>query len=367
MLFRRFFDEGLAQASYLIGCQQVGEAIVVDPNMDIDVYLRAAEQEKMRIVHITETHIHADFASGARALAAATGATLHVSDEGGEGWQYGFRGESGVNTLHDGDRISVGNVWLDVVHTPGHTPEHLTFLVTDSARSTAYVGALTGDFVFVGDVGRPDLLERAVGQAGTMRSAASVLYHSLQKFKQYPDYLQIWPGHGAGSACGKAMSAAAQSTLGYERVANWAFEPMSEEEFIERVLEGQPPAPAYFGAMKLRNRDGGAPVASPLPRKLSVQQLDEQLKSNPELFVIDVRNPDEWERGHLDNATLIPLPELHTRLDEIPRDRPVVVHCQLGARSAKAVATLDAFGFTDVHDVVGGYAAWQGAGLPVIR
>jgi hydroxyacylglutathione hydrolase len=367
MLFRRFYDDGLAQASYLIGCQRSGEAIVVDPNMDIEVYVRAAERENVRIVHVTETHIHADFASGIRHLARATGATVHVSGEGGEGWQYSFAQDAAVNTLHDGDRISVGEVHLDVVHTPGHTPEHLTFLVIDAARSDAPVGALTGDFLFVGDVGRPDLLERAAGQAGTMRSSAATLYRSLQRFKGYPDYLQIWPGHGAGSACGKAMSAASQSTLGYERVANWALEPISEEDFVERVLDGQPTAPPYFGAMKVRNRDGGAisEQASPLARKIEPEVLQNILPAHHEIFLLDVRNRDEWDLGHLAAATLIPLPELHTRLEEIPKDRPVVVYCQRGARSAKGAATLDAFGFGDVHEMRDGYAAWHAAGLPM--
>src|SRR6185312_10175879 len=222
MIFRRFYDDSLAQASYMIACERSSEAIVVDPNMDIETYLRAARDEGVRITAVTETHIHADFASGARALAAMTGAELHVSGEGGDGWQYSFAHEPGVNILHSGDEISIGMVRLDVHHTPGHTPEHLTFVLTDRARSDVPVGALTGDFLFVGDVGRPDLLERAAGQVGTMRAAAASLYASIQALKQLPDHLQIWPGHGAGSACGKAMSSAAQSTLGYERVANWA-------------------------------------------------------------------------------------------------------------------------------------------------
>jgi len=364
MRFRRFYDGGLAQASYLIGCQQTGDAIVVDPNLDIDTYIAAAARDRVRITHVTETHIHADFASGARALAAATGATLHVSDEGGDEWRYAFIDEPGVHALHDGDRIRVGHVALDVVHTPGHTPEHLTFLVTDTARNDAPVGAITGDFIFVGDVGRPDLLERAAGHVGTMQKAAAALYHSIQQFKRYPDYLQIWPGHGAGSACGKALSAAAQSTLGYEKVANWAFEPMSEDEFVTRVLEGQPAAPPYFGAMKHRNRDASVPPSSSLPRKLDIEQLHHALQSNG-VTIVDVRNTDEWRGGHVGGATLIPLPELHSRLDELPRSRPIIVHCQGGSRSAAAAATLDAFGFTDVHDVIGGFAAWQAAGFPI--
>lgn len=366
MIFRRFYEDGLAQASYMVACERRSEAIVIDPNMDVETYVRAARDENVRIVAVTETHIHADFASGSRALAAATGAKLYVSAEGGADWQYGFASDAGVSTLHAGDNITTGMVRLDVLHTPGHTPEHLTFLVTDLARSQAPVGALTGDFVFVGDVGRPDLLERAAGQAGTMRAAAASLYASVQSFKELPDFLQIWPGHGAGSACGKSMSSAAQSTLGYERVANWAFAPIAEMEFVDRVLEGQPTAPPYFGAMKLRNRDAPKPRGQSLTRKLETDEVAGRSPADG-LIIIDVRNPDEWATGHIPNAVLIPLPTLHTRLDEIPRDRPIVVHCQRGNRSAVGAATLDAFGFEDVHDLSGGFAAWEAAGHAVAR
>ena len=364
MILRRFYDDGLAQASYLIGCEQTGEAVVIDPNLAIEEYVRAAESEGMRIAHVAETHIHADFASGARALAAATGAELHLSGEGGEGWQYGCRNEPHVHVLHDGDHLGVGQVDIEAMHTPGHTPEHLTFIVTDRARSAAPVGAVTGDFLFVGDVGRPDLLERAAGQAGTMRASAASLYQSVQRFKRLPDHLQIWPGHGAGSACGKAMSSAAQSTLGYERIANWALEPMSEREFVERVLEGQQPPPPYFGAMKIRNREAALGTRLSLARRL---EPDAVRALGRDVTIIDVRNPDEWARGHVAGAQLVPLPTLHERLAEIPSDRPIVVHCQHGARSAKGAATLDAFGFADVHEMSGGFAHWESVGLPVER
>jgi len=364
MIFRRFYDDSLAQASYMIACERSSEAVIVDPNMDVETYLRAAHDEGVRIAAVTETHIHADFASGSRTLASTTGARLHVSGEGGAEWQYSFAGEPGVNVLHAGDDISTGMVRLDVRHTPGHTPEHLTFVLTDRARSDVPVGALTGDFIFVGDVGRPDLLERAVGQAGTMRTAAAALYASIQAFKQLPDHLQIWPGHGAGSACGKAMSSAAQSTLGYERVANWALAPMTELEFVERVLEGQPPAPTYFGAMKARNRDATVPRGLTLPRIMTSDEVA-GLGANTNALIVDVRNEDEWARGHIPGAKLIPLPTLHTRLNEIPRDRAVILHCQRGSRSAVAAATLDAFGFDDVHELSGGMSAWEAAGHSV--
>src|SRR5690349_22364853 len=175
---------------------------------------------------------------------------------GGADWQYDWASEGNVSLLEDGSRFAVGRVVLDVMHVPGHTPEHLNFLITGCASATDPMGALTGDFVFVGDVGRPDLLERAARMAGTMEAGARQLFRSLQRLAPLPDYLQIWPGHGAGSACGKALGAVPQSTLGYERLFNWAFGIDDEDEFVRAVLAGQPEPPRYFAEMKRINRDG---------------------------------------------------------------------------------------------------------------
>ncbi|MFM8781546.1 MAG: MBL fold metallo-hydrolase [Gemmatimonadota bacterium] len=172
MFLRRFYDDGLAQASWMIGCQKTGDAIVIDANRDVQPYLDAAAAEKLRITQVTETHIHADFVSGARELARATGATLLLSAEGDPDWQYAFAAADGARFLHDGDVITVGNIRIAVMHTPGHTPEHLSFLVTDTAAASEPIGIVTGDFVFVGDVGRPDLLEKAAKVANTMEAGA---------------------------------------------------------------------------------------------------------------------------------------------------------------------------------------------------
>jgi hydroxyacylglutathione hydrolase len=256
MFFRRFYDDQLAQASYLLGCQATGEALVVDPNRHVEPYLRAAETEGLRVTHVTETHIHADFVSGARELAARAGARLLLSGEGGEAWRYRYAADAGAETLCDGGRFDVGRLSVQVTHTPGHTPEHLMFVVTDSASATEPMGALTGDFLFVGEVGRPDLLERAARQAGTADASARQLFRSLRRLASLPDWLQVWPGHGAGSACGKALGAVPQSTLGYERRFNWAFGVPDEEAFVRAVLAGQPEPPPYFAEMKRINRDG---------------------------------------------------------------------------------------------------------------
>src|SRR5689334_18636063 len=196
MLFRRFYDDQLAQASYLIGCQATGEALVVDPNRHLEPYLRGAESEGLRISHVTETHIHADFVSGVRELAAATGARVYLSDMGDADWKYTFA-DVGTVLLHDGDSWMVGNIHVEVIHTPGHTPEHLMFQITDTIAADEPMGLLTGDCLFVGSVGRPDLLEEAAGFAGTKEIGARQQFCNIQRLKTMPDYLQIWPGHGA--------------------------------------------------------------------------------------------------------------------------------------------------------------------------
>ena len=256
MILKHLFEDSLAQSAYLIGCAASREALVVDPTVDIGRYVEAAAAEGLRITGVAETHIHADFVSGARALAAATGATLYVSGEGGPDWQYAFAGEPGVRVIRHGDTIDLGNIRVDVVHTPGHTPEHLMFLVTDTMASPAALGALTGDFLFVGDVGRPDLLETAAGQKGTMEAGARTLFASLRGLQTLPDHLVVWPGHGSGSACGKSLGGVPVSSLGYERLANWALRERAEAPFVGTVLEDQPDPPLYFGEMKRVNKVG---------------------------------------------------------------------------------------------------------------
>lgn len=467
MLVRRFFDERLAQASYLIGCLETKQALVVDANRDIDQYLRAADAEGLTITHVTETHIHADYVSGSRELAARTGARLHLSDEGDENWKYAFAPDAGAVLLKDGDTFDVGSVRIQAVHTPGHTPEHLMFLVTDTSTADEPVGALTGDFIFVGDVGRPDLLERAANVAGTMVAGARTLFRSLKVMERYPDYLQIWPGHGAGSACGKGLGAMPQSTLGWERRFNWAFRIDDEETFVQHVLEGQPDPPAYFAVMKKVNKEGPALLGGiTAPPRLTADRLDALLASGArvvdtrevdayaaghvpgtinlpltrafttwagwllpytediylvakdgaerrvveavrelaligldriagwfgsdvlegrtlrtieqldartaaarvragEVEVVDVRSQAEYEAGHIAGARHIPLGQLPKALHSLPANRPVLVHCQGGTRSAIGASLLDAAGFTSVSNLTHGFREWMESGLPV--
>ena len=295
MFFQHVYDKSLAQASYVVGCQAKGEAIVIDAQRDIDVYLEIAEQNNLKITHIAETHIHADFLSGSRELAAVTGAQLYLSDEGGEAWQYEF---SHVGLRH-GDQIKVGNLSLEVLHTPGHTPESISFLLTDHPASDKPVMVFTGDFVFVGDIGRPDLLEKAAGLIGTQEKGAQQMYASLALFSQLPDYVQVWPAHGAGSACGKALGAVPSSTVGYEKIRNWAFQYQDDADgFTADLLDSQPEPPAYFAMMKHLNKvDRPLLVEVPKHPKLTKEQFLSAYNNN--LKVIDTRDKTVFAKGFI--------------------------------------------------------------------
>ncbi len=305
MYFERFYDQRLAQASYLIGCAATGEALVVDPARLVDPYLAAAEAEGLRITAVTETHIHADFMSGLRELAARTGARAYVSGCGPADWQYEFRRDPGVEVLADRQVIRIGNIAVEAVHTPGHTPEHLSFLVTDGAVAADPMGIVTGDFVFVGDVGRPDLLEKAAHVADTSDAAARDLFRSLQWFRTLPDHLQIWPGHGAGSACGKGLGAVPQSTVGYERRYNWALSIDDVERFVAQVLAGQPEPPRYFGVMKRINREG-PPVLGNLPRpeRVAADRVGALIRDGA--VVVDTRPTAEFAAAFIPGSLNVP-------------------------------------------------------------
>lgn len=305
MLLRYFYDKNLAQASYMVGCAKTGEALIVDPSRDIQQYLDAAAQEDLRITHVTETHIHADFVSGSRELKAATGATTYLSDMGDENWKYAYADEPGVILVQDGDSWMVGNVKVEVLHTPGHTPEHISFMITDTAGADKPMGIFTGDFLFVGDVGRPDLLEAAAGLMGTADSGARLQFDTVMRFKGMPDYLQIWPAHGAGSACGKALGAVPSTTLGYEKLFNPAFQFEDEEKFVAWLLKDQPEAPAYFAQMKKVNKLGPALLSElPEPTQMDRAQLNKRLAAGD--LVVDLRGGDEYASAYVPGTVSIP-------------------------------------------------------------
>ena len=299
MLFRQIFDPKLAQYAYLVGCQQTQEALIIDPLRDIDTYVRLAEEEGLRIVSVAETHIHADFLSGAREFGERFDTMLYVSDEGDKDWKYEWvhqTKEDGTayrfQLLNDGDTFQIGNIEIVAVHTPGHTPEHMSFLVIDrGSGATTPIGIATGDFVFVGDLGRPDLLEQAAGLHGVQEPSARQLFHSLPRFTELQDYIQVWPAHGAGSTCGKALGAVPTTTVGYEKLYNASLgvAESGEDAFVGAILEGQPEPQMYFARMK-RDNKLGAPVLGmlPKPQKLTVVEL-KQIANRDDVLIIDGR------------------------------------------------------------------------------
>jgi hydroxyacylglutathione hydrolase len=295
MFFQHIYDKSLAQASYFIGCQKAGVAAVIDAKRDVDTYLEIAKANNMTITHIFETHIHADFLAGSRELAQLTGAQLYLSDEGGEGWEYEFPHVG----LKDNDIVKLGNLSFKVLHTPGHTPESISFLLTDHPASNEPVMLFTGDFVFVGDIGRPDLLEKAAGMVGTQDKGAKQMYQSIKKFNALADYIQVWPGHGAGSACGKALGAVPSTTVGYEKARNWAFQyPTDETGFTEYLLADQPEPPKYFAMMKKLNKVD-RPLLTEVPKlkKLSIEEVNTQMAEGVKL--LDARPKTEFAAGFI--------------------------------------------------------------------
>ncbi len=445
MIIRNFYEDKLSQASYLIGCAATSVAIVVDPSRDIQQYTECAELLGLKIVAVTETHIHADFLSGTRELGAATGACIYLSDEGDSDWKYQFA-DPAVTLVRDGDLIRIGNLSLKVIHTPGHTPEHIAFLLTDHPTSEIPHSLLAGDFLFVGDVGRPDLLELAANMQGTMEKGARTLFRSLGKLNDLPDSLLIWPGHGAGSACGKSLGGSPVSSLGYERRTNWALNARNEDSFVNEILSGQPEPPLYFKEMKRLNKLGptvlhglptvkrvttasgqivdirspqsikassyrdavaipygksftgwagwviryGEPItlisenqerADRAARDLATIGLDSvaawivpssldpgrfaavnsasSVNLDTSALILDVRGLGERRLSHIPGSIHIPFGHLQDRLEELPRDRKIVVHCASGARSLVAYSILIRAGFKDVHDLAGGISAIQ--------
>ncbi|MCB8904975.1 MULTISPECIES: rhodanese-like domain-containing protein [unclassified Streptomyces] len=452
MFFAQYYLDCLSQASYLIADERTGQAVVVDPRRDVSEYLADARAHGLTVVGVINTHFHADFVAGHLELADTTGAWIG----------YGSRAETEypIRTLAGGERIALGDVALEIMETPGHTPESISVLVYEHGEDTVPYGVLTGDALFIGDVGRPDLLA-SVGV--TAEELGAMLHDSVQnKLMALPDEVRVFPAHGAGSACGKSLSTEKQSTIGAQRATNYACAPMSRDAFVALVTAGQPAAPGYFAydaELNRRNRDrydattaarslsrpefaelrrsgavvvdarspqefaaghlygavnvpadgrfaeqagsvldpvGDLVVIAPENReeevvtrlarigfdrvagclrdpedaleeladevtaasRLTAAQLRAALAGEHPPVVVDVRTCGEREtNGFIDDALHIPLSELPRRTDELPADRPLVVHCAGGHRSSIAASLLRHRGFEDVSDVLGGHAA----------
>jgi hydroxyacylglutathione hydrolase len=451
MIFQQYELGCLSLFSYLIGDETTGRAVVIDPQRDVSQYLADADRLGLRIERVIETHFHADFLSGHLELAAATGAAISYGDEA--------RADFPIVALSHGERLSLGEVTLEVRHTPGHTPESISIVLWEHPSDPAPWGVLTGDTLFIGDVGRPDLLT-SIGW--TADDLARRLYRSLHdQLLDLPDATRVFPAHGAGSACGKNLSTATESTIGEQRRTNYALAPMSEDEFVEAVTQGQSVAPLYFafaananrrerellddttqppsldidvvvqhqrdGAVVIDGRpsevfssghlrgsinvglDGryaeyagdvlrpgqavivvtepgqeaearirlarigfdhvvgslrdvtavlaGRPELAELAPRLTATELAEWQSTDPDVQVVDVRNPNECSDGMVAGAVNLPLPTLLDRLDELDPVRPTIVYCAGGYRSATAASLMRAKGFATVADVNGGYAA----------
>ena len=452
MYFQQFYLGCLSHASYLIGSK--GVAAVVDPQRDAGIYVEDAAKQGLRIEHVIETHLHADFISGHRELAAITGAKIYLGAAAGAKFPH--------VPVHDGDEVRFGDCVLRFLETPGHTLESVSILVTDLERSPEPFAVLTGDTLFIGDVGRPDL-----APDHTPQQLAGMLYDSLHdKLLRLPDSVQVYPAHGAGSLCGRQMSSERSSTIGQQRTGNFALQAKSREEFVRLLTAELPERPGYFALDAEINRSGPAPLADlPIPEpvpardvaahqqagaivldtrpagqfggahvpgavhiglsgqyaswagrllglgariilvaedhdtmleartrlarvgmedvigylqdgmaawfgaglpvaqvpQITVQDLHRELQH---VQLVDVRQPGEWEQGHIEGAMLKPLPKLTTLLDGLDRARPVAVHCKSGYRSSIATSLLEREGFAQVMNVIGGFDAWKTCGLP---
>jgi len=464
MFSQQFFIEGLGCASYIVGCEAEGVAAIIDPDRDIQKYLDAAQNRNLTITHIIETHLHADHVSGNTDLAARTGANIYVYETSGAEYAH--------KALKHEDVIELGNIRMKVLHTPGHTPESISLLVSDTTRAEEPWLALTGDTLFVGDIGRPDL----VG-AEAARELADNMYDSLfEKLLPLNDSLLIYPGHGAGSLCGKSIGAMRSTTLGFERKYNEALSPRERNEFVDYATSGLPEQPGNHKRIKSMNRKGPDPLGVVEKRPLTIEEAiphfqrgtglldtrhkdeyvqahvpgsvhleaDDQLSNrigfvfppdvpvilllaDPSEYekvvyslarvgydnvvgylaegldvwekmglpitagdiqdleavelhnmlqtcsngdcpqVVDVREPWEFQRGHVPGAILMPLGQLSGRVNELDPEHPVAVICASGNRSQSAAALLGQKGFKTVYNILGGTGAWIQSGLEVER
>lgn len=462
MYFQRYYLGCLAHASYMIADETTRIAAVIDPQRDIDQYLQDAAEHGFQIKYVFLTHFHADFVAGHIELRDKAGAKIYLGDKA--------RAEYAFTPVKDGDVVEFGNVRLSVLETPGHTPEGISILVYDLLKNDRQpLAVLTGDTLFIGDVGRPDLLA-SIGV--TADELADMLYDSLRdKLLTLPDETLVYPAHGAGSMCGKNLSNEAVSTIGDQRKYNYALQPMSREEFKKIVTAEQPEVPDYFAHDAVLNMQDRPSLDDSMRKSLRPLSLDEVLRqqaegaqvidvrgeadfagahlagsinigldgkyatwcgtildkdlpvvvvaedgreeeaimrlgrigfdrvkgyletgpnalatredvigvtdritakaladhleeANPPL-VVDVRTANEWNQQQIKGSVNIPLNQLVERLEELPRDRTLVLHCRTGYRSSLAASLLVRAGFTDVLDLVGGIEAWQASQLPV--
>jgi glyoxylase-like metal-dependent hydrolase (beta-lactamase superfamily II)/rhodanese-related sulfurtransferase len=345
MIFQQFRHEQGACLSYLIGCTQKQVCFIVDPQLDVDPYVDYASSHGMAITHIFETHAHADHLSGAKTLSERSGAPVHFLDSATPGYP--------VEPVHDGQEIQVGNILCKIVATPGHTDDSMSIIVTDRARANEPWLVLTGDTLFIGDTGRPDL-----------DGSPEKLYDSIwNKLLMLDDTVEIYPTHFAGSSCGKAMSPKPSSTIGFERKFNPALRVKSKKEFVDYVLADLPVQPPRFQLVRKYNL--GFMKEPPIERtydmselQITVEQLKAKLDKGDRPFILDVREASEFRTANI-GGTLIPINEIPKRFAELDPKQEIVVHCHHGGRSQRVVEFLYDKGFSNVRNLVGGIDAWS--------
>jgi hydroxyacylglutathione hydrolase len=338
MILQQYFLACLSHASYLVGDEASGRAVVVDPQRDVSAYLADAETHGLRIEKVVETHFHADFLSGHLELAASTGAEIC----------YGAPAQADfpISTLRDGQRIDLGDVQIKVWATPGHTPESISLVVYEHRGDDAPCAVFTGDTLFIGDVGRPDLLAAAELAPTDM---ARSLYHSLHdRLLTLPDTTLVYPAHGAGSSCGRSLSTETSSTIGEQRRSNYALFPMSEDAFVHMVTEGQPPAPPYFAFDAVRNRQARPLLDEAAP--VTVLDLDDVLNRDAAgAVVLDTRAPNDFAAGHLRGSINVGLEGRFAEYagDVLRPDAAVILVADEG-RAHEATVRLARVGFDSV-------------------
>ena len=355
MYFEQFYLTCLAHASYMIGSG--GEAAVVDPQRDVDIYMKAAAEQNLTIRHIFETHLHADFVSGHKELAARTGAKIYIGSQANAGFPH--------VPLTDGFELKMGAARIRALETPGHTPESVCLVITDEEQSAQPCAVLTGDTLFIGDVGRPDL-----SRTHTPRELAGLLYDSLhKKLLTLPDAVKVYPAHGAGSLCGRAMRAERSSTIGTERLTNYALQIKSRDEFIAQLTTNLPTRPEYFLEDAEINRSGAAALTE-LPPLVGLSPGEVQTLLQQNANVLDVRAGDVFTAGHVPGSINIALSgQFASWAGGILgiHSQPVLVG-DSDAQIEEARLRLTRVGIEDVRGYLqGGVAGWQKAGLPLLK
>ena len=354
MYFKQFYLGCLAQASYMIGSK--GEAAVVDPKRDVDEYLEEARAQGLEIKHVIETHLHADFVSGHRELARRTGAKIYFGAKANAQFDH--------VPVKEGDEILLGDVTLRFLETPGHTPESLSVLVVDRAVSEVPKAVLTGDTLFIGDVGRPDLL----GAKMSAQELAGMLYDSLHgKLLALPDSVEVYPAHGAGSLCGRNISSETSSTIGQQRQFNYALKPMPKEEFVKMMTTDLPEAPAYFARDVAINREGAAPLEDLSdPKALSPEEVD-ALRGKGAVL-LDTRPAAHYGAGHVPGSLNIGLSgQFASWAGALIRpETPIVLVTEEEEQVREARTRLARVGLENVAGYLdGGVLEWDRAGKPL--